>query len=313
MFILFPQGRVSDVQRRQMTTPTEANVHAIADRRHLRRLPEHREGAVQRSRAARPPRARRRQFDQLGAADGPDRLLFHIGCGARRARARPVSFTVPTGNFGDIFAGFAAMRMGLPIERLRHRHQRQRHPRCARSRPAATRPATSRRRLSPSMDIQISSNFERLLFELAGRDAARVVGHMRDLSERRRICARPRTSTASSPQIFEAERTDEAATLATIKSLEAATGYLADPHTAVGVSAAPARRAPAGDADDHARDRPPGQVPRRHPPGDRPRAARARHRRPPAHASRARQRTARRRRRGRRAMSRPTDERARLR
>ena len=97
--------------------------------------------------------------------------------------------------------------------------------------------------MSPSMDIQISSNFERLLFELTGRDAARVVGLMRDLGERGGF-ALSQGEHGQLTETFDAERTDEAATLATIKSLEAATGYLADPHTAVGVSAAQRVRPP---------------------------------------------------------------------
>ena len=84
---------------------------------HVRRLPGDGEGAVQRSRLPRPSGAHRRQLDQLGADRRADRLLLHRCRGARRA-ARPVSFTVPTGNFGDVFAGYVAKRMGLPIDRL---------------------------------------------------------------------------------------------------------------------------------------------------------------------------------------------------
>jgi threonine synthase len=87
------------------------------------------------------------------------------------------------------------------------------------------------------MDIQISSNFERLLFELTGRDAGRLVGLMRDLGERGGF-ALSQGEHGQLKETFDAERTDEAETLATIRSLDAATGYLADPHTAVGVSAA---------------------------------------------------------------------------
>jgi threonine synthase len=87
------------------------------------------------------------------------------------------------------------------------------------------------------MDIQISSNFERLLFELTGRNAERINGLMRDLSERGGF-ALTQGEHGQLKEGFDAERTDEAATLATIRTLEAATGYLADPHTAVAVSAA---------------------------------------------------------------------------
>ncbi len=87
-------------------------------RRHLRRLPEHREGAVQRPRVARPPRARRRQLDQLGAADGPDRLLLHVRRRARRARSDRSASPCRPAISATCFAGYAAKRMGLPIDRL---------------------------------------------------------------------------------------------------------------------------------------------------------------------------------------------------
>jgi threonine synthase len=117
VFILFPHGRVSDVQRRQMTTVDAANVHAHRRRRHLRRLPGAREGDVQPRAFSRRAAALRRQLDQLGPHRRAGGLLLHAAV-ALGGPHRPVSFSVPTGNFGDVLAGFVAKRMGLPIERL---------------------------------------------------------------------------------------------------------------------------------------------------------------------------------------------------
>ena len=235
IFILFPQGRVSDVQRRQMTTPTEANVHALAvegtfdDCQNIVK-------ALFNDLALR-DRLALAGVNSINWARLMSQIVYYFTSAvALGSPARPVSFAVPTGNFGDVLAGYAAKRMGLPIDRLviatnvndilKRAFDTGRYE---------TRDVTAS--MSPSMDIQISSNFERLLFELTGRDAARVVGLMRDLGERGSF-ALSQGEHGQLTETFDAERTDEAATLATIKSLEAATGYLADPHTAVGVSAA---------------------------------------------------------------------------
>jgi threonine synthase len=235
IFMLFPEGRVSDVQRRQMTTPTEANVHTIAiqgtfdDCQNIVK-------ALFNDLALR---------DRLGLAGVNSinwaRLMAQIvyyftSAVALGAPRRAVSFAVPTGNFGDILAGYVAKRMGLPIDRLviatnvNDILTRMLETGRYESREVA---AT----FSPSMDIQISSNFERLLFELTGRNAERVNGLMRDLAERGGF-ALTQGEHGQLKEGFDAERTDEATTLATIRVLEAATGYLADPHTAVALSAA---------------------------------------------------------------------------
>ena len=183
VFILYPNRRVSDVQRRQMTTPTEANVHAIAidgtfddcqalvkalfndlelrDRLHLAGV------------------------NSINWARILAQIVYYFTSGvALGAPDRPVSFTVPTGNFGDVFAGFAAMSMGLPVERLVIATnvndilvRTLETGRYAAQGVVATQ--------SPSMDIEISSNFERLLFELADRDAARVTDHMESLKSQK--------------------------------------------------------------------------------------------------------------------------------
>lgn len=235
IFMLFPEGRVSDVQRRQMTTPTEANVHAIA----VKGTFDDCQNIVKALFNDLPFR------DRLGLAGVNSinwaRLMAQIvyyftSAVAIGAPGRTVSFAVPTGNFGDVLAGYAAKRMGLPIDRLviatnvNDILTRMLETGRYESREVA---AT----FSPSMDIQISSNFERLLFELTGRHAERVNGLMRDLGERGGF-ALTQGEHGQLTEGFDAERTDEAATLAMIRTLEAETGYLADPHTAVAVSAA---------------------------------------------------------------------------
>jgi threonine synthase len=235
IFMLFPEGRVSEVQRRQMTTPSEANVHTIAiqgtfdDCQNIVK-------ALFNDLAFR---------DRLGLAGVNSinwaRIMAQIvyyftSAVALGAPGRTVSYAVPTGNFGDILAGYAAKRMGLPIDRLLIATNvndiltRMLETGRYESREVA---AT----FSPSMDIQISSNFERLLFEVTGRNAERVNALMRDLAERGSF-ALTQGEHGQLKDGFDAERTDETSTLATIRALEAATGYLADPHTAVAVSAA---------------------------------------------------------------------------
>jgi threonine synthase len=149
---------------------------------------------------------------------------------------RAVSFAVPTGNFGDIFAGYAAKAMGLPVARL----------------VIATNLNDSLARAfvtgiyeprgviatsSPSMDIQLASNFERLLFELAGRDAARVRARMDELRRTGRFHM-PEAELDAMRQLFAAHSIDEHETEMTIRNLFEETGMLADPHTAVGLAAA---------------------------------------------------------------------------
>ena len=118
IFILYPHGRVSDVQRRQMTTVADANVHAIALEGHVRRLPGDREGDVQPSRLPRRASASPASTRSTGRRIVAQIVYYFTAAVALGAPHRPVSFVVPTGNFGDIFAGYAAKRMGLPIDRL---------------------------------------------------------------------------------------------------------------------------------------------------------------------------------------------------
>ena len=189
MFILYPHGRISEVQRRQMTTTVEANVHVIAiegtfdDCQSLLKALFGDEALRDRLHLA--------GVNSINWARLVAQVVYYFTAGvALGAPARPVSFSVPTGNFGDMFAGYVAMRMGLPVERLvvatNVNDILARTIATGRYEPRAVA-ATS----SPSMDIQISSNFERLLFEIAGRDAARVRELMGNLVDERIVRSEP--------------------------------------------------------------------------------------------------------------------------
>jgi len=149
---------------------------------------------------------------------------------------RAVSFAVPTGNFGDIFAGYVARQMGLPIDRLviasNVNDILTRTLETGRYERGAVVPSSS-----PSMDIQVSSNFERLLFEMSGRDADLVRSQMDTLQQSGAFTLEPAQHDALRA-LFAAARADEAQTLNAIRVMHNATGYIPDPHTAVGLHAA---------------------------------------------------------------------------
>ena len=151
------------------------------------------------------------------------------------APARTVSFAVPTGNFGDVYAGYVARAMGLPVSRLIVANNRNdilhRFFEDGRYRIDNVHPT-----MSPSMDIQVASNFERLLFDLEDRDAARVTEHMAALAEQGEFSVEP-DAIERARAIFESSRTEEEETLATIASVWADAQVLVDPHTAVAIHA----------------------------------------------------------------------------
>ena len=234
VFILYPDGRVSDVQRRQMTTPSEDNVHAVA----IDGTFDDCQGLVKglfNDLALR---------DELGLAGVNSinwarllaQMVYYVTAAvALGAPARRVSFVVPTGNFGDIFAGWAARQMGLPVDRLAiATNMNDILVRTFASGRYALGGVTAT--ASPSMDIQISSNFERLLFELAGREPARVRAQMGALAQGGAFDL-SNAELGHLRRDFEAARVDEAETLGEIGRVHRETGYVLDPHTAVGVGA----------------------------------------------------------------------------
>ena len=170
IFILFPHGRVSPVQQRQMTTSTRAERPCAGHRRQFRRLPGPGEGHVQRPRLPRPRRAVGRQLDQLGAHHGADRLLLLVGDLARQPGPAGLLHRADR-QFRRHLRRLRGQAHGPADRAAGHRHQRQRHPGAHARRPANTGRSGVVATTSPSMDIQVSSNFERLLFEAGGRDA----------------------------------------------------------------------------------------------------------------------------------------------
>ncbi|PZR00300.1 MAG: threonine synthase [Cereibacter sphaeroides] len=234
VFILYPHGRVSEVQRRQMTTPVEGNVHALAM-----------DGDFDDCQARLKDMFNDFAFrDAVGLAGvnsiNWSRVLAQVvyyftSAVSLGAPGRPVSFTVPTGNFGDIFAGYIARRMGLPVERLViATNQNDILDRAMRSGDYATNGVKPS--MSPSMDIQVSSNFERALFDAYGRDGSAISALMTEMkSGGFRISE---NAMASLRGQFASGRCSEEETTATIRRVYETTGEVICPHTAVGVKVA---------------------------------------------------------------------------
>lgn len=235
IFILFPNGLVSPVQRRQMTSSGAANVHALAIEGNF----DDCQGLVKgmfNDHAFR---------DRLGVSGVNSinwarimaQIVYYFSSAlSLGAPERSVSFTVPTGNFGDIFAGYAAKRMGLPIDRLViATNDNDILARALASGRYETRPVVAT--TSPSMDIQVSSNFERLLFEAGGRDAASIVRAMDGLKQSGAFGIEAETLESIRADFAAGAATmDEAA--ATIDGVLKQSGYLLDPHTATAVHVA---------------------------------------------------------------------------
>jgi threonine synthase len=235
IFILFPHGRVSPVQQRQMTGSSAANVHALAIEGNF----DDCQGLV------------KGLFNNHGFRDAVSlsgvnsinwarimaQIVYYFSAAVSLgAPDRPVSFTVPTGNFGDIFAGYAARRMGLPIERLViATNDNDILARTLDTGRYETRTVVET--TSPSMDIQISSNFERLLFEAAGRDAALVRRQMESLKQSGAFDLDGRQISLIR-QEFAAGRSTMTETSSAIRSVLEKNGYLLDPHTATAVKVA---------------------------------------------------------------------------
>ncbi|MBV7378750.1 threonine synthase [Maritimibacter dapengensis] len=234
VFILFPHGRVSDVQRRQMTTPVEGNVHALAV-----------DGDFDDCQARLKDMFNHFEFrDAVGLAGVNSinwaRVLAQVvyyftSAVSLGAPHRKVSFTVPTGNFGDIFAGYIAREMGLPIEKLViATNQNDILHRTLETGVYAKAGVTPS--ISPSMDIQVSSNFERALFDAYGRDGAVVAKQMEDLANGEFKISQGAMEFLR--EVFNSGRASEDETRAAIKDVHDETGEVICPHSAVGVKVA---------------------------------------------------------------------------
>ena len=235
VFILYPHGRVSEVQRRQMTSVPDGNVHAIAI-----------DGTFDDAQAlvkAMFGNDRFRDEMQLSGVNSinwarvaAQAVYYFTAAVALGAPHRPVSFSVPTGNFGDVLAGYVAKRMGLPVERLGiATNSNDILPRTLATGTYDVRgvvPTTS-----PSMDIQVSSNFERLLFEAHGRDAGAVRRLMAGLAQSRSFTIGD-APLAAIRRDFDASSVSEDEVGAEIARVWREAGYLVDPHTAIGIRAA---------------------------------------------------------------------------
>lgn len=234
-FILFPHERVSDVQRRQMTTIADANVHNIA----IKGTFDDCQNMVKQLFADAAFRTQHRlvAVNSINWARILAQIVYYAYAALRLgAPARSVRFCVPTGNFGDIFAGYMAARMGLPIEQLIIATNRNNIlARCLHSGSyAATQVEPS---LSPSMDIQISSNFERLLFDLYDRDPKAICTLMTQFAHSKCFTLSAAAHTQLK-QRFDSHHASDEDTLRTIRTIYDTTGEVLDPHTAVGVFAA---------------------------------------------------------------------------
>ena len=234
VFILFPDGRVSDFQRRQMTTAVEPNVHAISVAGDFDDCQALVKGMFNDSEFRRDQRLA--GINSINWARILAQIVYYFHSAvALGAPFRKVGFAVPTGNFGDIFAGFAARRMGLPISRLIiATNQNDILHRAISS--GDYRKETVQESFSPSMDIQVSSNFERALFEALGRDHRQVVDLMeRVVSGGFEI---PVDALGYLRSEFESGKCSESETLRTIADTCEKTGKVICPHTAVGVKVA---------------------------------------------------------------------------
>ncbi|MCB4769016.1 threonine synthase [Ancylobacter sp. Lp-2] len=235
VFILYPAGRVSEVQRRQMTTVADANVHAIAVEGTFDDCQAHVK-ALFNDHAYR-DRLALAGVNSINWARIVAQVVYYFYAGvALGAPHRPVSFVVPTGNFGDILAGYVAKQMGLPVARLAIATNVNdilaRTLATGRYEVTGVVPSSS-----PSMDIEVSSNFERLLFDAHDRDAGAVRGLMASLAQSGSFSPRNEALAAIRAE-FDAGRADEAETAATIARVRREAGYLLDPHTAVAVAVA---------------------------------------------------------------------------
>ena len=239
IFVLHPKGRVSEVQRRQMTTVKAPNVHNIA----IDGSFDDCQDLVKAMFNDQPFRDRMRlsAMNSINWARIMAQIVYYLHAALTLGGPeRTVSFAVPTGNFGNVYAGYAARAMGLPVARLIVGSNRNDVlARFFESGELVAREVVPT--LSPSMDIQVPSNFERLMYDLYDRDGAAVAAAVRafradgrlELGERRRRRVRA---------TFHGFRLDDEGTKAEIARLHEATGELIDPHSAIGIAAAKAQR-----------------------------------------------------------------------
>jgi threonine synthase len=235
LFVLFPYGRISEVQRRMMTTAVDENVHALAI-----------EGTFDDCQALLKGLFNHHGFRDRVALSGVNSInwtrlvaqvaYYFTAAVALGAPHRRVAFTVPTGNFGDVYAGYVALSMGLPVDRLViATNSNDILPRTLATgsyEPRAVVPTTS-----PSMDIQVASNFERILFDAYGRESQPVRVLMASLAHSG-LFTLSAEALSRLRATFSADHAGEQETAATMRTMRRETGMLIDPHGAVGVAVA---------------------------------------------------------------------------
>jgi threonine synthase len=235
VIVLYPNGRISDVQRRMMTTVPDSNVHAVAI-----------EGTFDDCQALVKAMFNHHAFRDRVRLSGVNSInwarivaqavYYFTAAVALGAPHRKIAFTVPTGNFGDVYAGYVASRMGLPIDRL----VVATNINDILTRTFSTGTYEIRdvvATTSPSMDIQVSSNFERLLFDAYGRDANAVRALMGSLAQARRFAVSAH-ALKELRALFTADRADEQESAAEIRTWVREADYCVDPHTAIALAVA---------------------------------------------------------------------------
>lgn len=235
IFMLHPEGRISDVQRRQMTTVQAPNVYNIA----IDGSFDDAQAMVKRMFADTDvtDRFAISAVNSINWARLCAQVVYYFYAAVRLgAPERPVAFSVPTGNFGDVFAGYVAARMGLPVAQLvvatnvndiLHRALSVGDYSAGEVTPTA----------APSMDIQVSSNFERLLFDLSGRDGAAISAMMAEFDAKRQL-AIPGDMRSAAASLFTSARIDPDAMAMTMRWAHDRGGQTIDPHSAIGLAAA---------------------------------------------------------------------------
>ena len=239
VFILHPHGRVSEVQRRQMTTVDAPNIHNIAiegtfdDCQDLLKALFADEDFRKRTRLS--------AVNSINWARIAGQIVYYVWAALRLgAEKTGLAFAVPTGNFGNVYAGYAARQIGLPIRQLVIGSNRNDIlTRFLESGVMQTR--TVEPSLSPSMDIQVSSNFERLVFDLLDRRGAPVAALMAEFKKSGRF-ELDESTMSRARELFDGARLDDEQTKKAIAQIHSETGILVDPHSAVGIMAGRARR-----------------------------------------------------------------------
>jgi len=237
IFILHPHGNVSEVQRRQMTTVQGDNIYNIAIEGNF-------DEAQDMVKASFGDQSFLRGERKLVAVNSINwarimaQIVYYFYSSLNLGGPlRPMAYSVPTGNFGDIFAGYMARKMGLPIEQLviatnsndvLHRLMSKNQYEVR----------SLKHTITPSMDIAVSSNFERLLFDLYDRDGAKLAGLMAKMNARDDVVSLDEDKLAKACELFDSLAVDEATTVEVMKTVFEESGYLLDPHTAIGVKAA---------------------------------------------------------------------------